>query len=39
VVVDGAANPDAAWHYHEPFPAAQQIRGRAAFWRGVEVKV
>ena len=39
VVVDGAANPDAAWHYPEPIPAAKQIRGRVAFWRGVEVKV
>ena len=39
VVVDGAANPDAAWHYPEPFPAAKQIRGRVALWRGVEVKV
>ena len=39
VVVDGAASPDAAWHYPEPFPAARQIRGRVAFWRGVEVKV
>lgn len=39
VVVDDAANPDAAWHYPEPIPAAKQIRGRVAFWRGVEVKV
>ena len=37
VVVDGAENPDAAWYYPEPKPAAEQIRGRVAFWHGVEV--
>lgn len=37
VVVDGAENPDAAWYYPEPKPAAEQIRDRVAFWRGVEV--
>lgn len=37
VVVDGQRNPDAAWYYPEPKPAAAQIRGRIAFWRGVTV--
>lgn len=37
VVVDGARNPDAAWYYPEPKEAAAEIRGRVAFWHGVEV--
>ena len=37
VVVDGARNVDAAWYYPAPFDAAQEIAGRVAFWRGVEV--
>lgn len=37
VVVDGKANPDAAWYYPEPMDAAENIRGHVAFWKGVEV--
>jgi uncharacterized protein (DUF427 family) len=37
LVVDGKENPDAAWHYPETKPAADEIRGRIAFWRGVSV--
>jgi uncharacterized protein (DUF427 family) len=37
LVVDGSENPDAAWYYPEPKPEAESIRGRVAFWRGVEV--
>lgn len=37
VVVDGEANANAAWFYPTPLPAAEQIRGRIAFWKGVEV--
>jgi uncharacterized protein (DUF427 family) len=37
LVVGGERNPDAAWYYPDPKPAAEQIRGRYAFWRGVEV--
>jgi len=37
VVVDGVVNRDAAWYYPDPKPAAQQIAGRIAFWRGVKV--
>jgi len=35
VEVDGKENRDAAWYYPEPKPAAEQITGRVAFWRGV----
>jgi len=38
VVVDGQTNADAAWYYPSPKPAAAQIAGWYAFWRGVEVK-
>ena len=37
VVVDGVRNPDAAWYYPSPKPAAAEIEGRVAFWRGVRV--
>ena len=37
VTVDGEENPDAAWYYPEPKPAAENIRDHVAFWRGVEV--
>jgi uncharacterized protein (DUF427 family) len=38
VVVGGEVNADAAWYYPEPKDAAQEIRGRVAFWRGVRVE-
>ncbi|WP_174279340.1 DUF427 domain-containing protein [Sphingomonas bacterium] len=37
LVVDGARNPDAAWFYPDPKPAAKEIAGRYAFWKGVKV--
>jgi uncharacterized protein (DUF427 family) len=37
IEVDGAINRDAAWFYPEPKDAAAEIRGRVAFWKGVEV--
>lgn len=37
LAVDGALNPDAAWYYPDPKPAAAEIRGRLAFWKGVSV--
>lgn len=37
VVVDGEVNPAAAWFYPDPKPAAEEIRGRVAFWKGVKV--
>jgi uncharacterized protein (DUF427 family) len=36
--VDGKSNPDAVWFYPDPKPAAEEIRGRVAFWRGVVVE-
>lgn len=38
LVVDGQENRDAAWVYPEPKAAASEIRGRIAFWKGVEVR-
>ncbi len=37
ITVDGAANPDAAWTYPHPSPLARTIKGRVAFWRGIDV--
>lgn len=37
LVVDGAEHQDAAWYYPDPKPDAEHVRGRVAFWRGVEV--
>jgi uncharacterized protein (DUF427 family) len=37
IVVDGDRNDGAAWLYPDPKPAASQIEGRVAFWRGVQV--
>ena len=37
LLVDGQENRDAAWTYPEPKDAAAQIKGRIAFWKGVEV--
>ena len=31
-------NPDAAWYYPEPSPAAAQIKDMVAFWKGVTVE-
>ena len=38
VLVEGQVNKDAAWYYPEPKPAADEIKGRLAFWRGVKVE-
>ena len=35
--VNGDANPDAVWFYPEPMAAAANIKGRVAFWKGVQV--
>ena len=37
LVVDGRRNPDAVWFYPDPKPAAAEIKGRFAFWKGVTV--
>ncbi|MEP0711269.1 DUF427 domain-containing protein [Algoriphagus sp.] len=38
VVVDGKLNSDAAWYYADPKPAAAEIKGYVAFWKGVEIR-
>lgn len=38
LVVDGKENKDAVWFYADPKSAASQIKGRVAFWKGVEVR-
>lgn len=35
--VDGKTNDNAAWFYPEPKDAAEEIRDRVAFWKGVQV--
>ncbi len=35
--VDGKQNPDAAWYYPDTKEAANSIKGRIAFWKGVQV--
>ena len=37
--VDGMRNDNAAWFYPKPKPAAEEISGRIAFWKGVRVEV
>lgn len=37
LTVNGKTNRDAAWFYTSPRPAATNIAGRVAFWRGVTV--
>jgi uncharacterized protein (DUF427 family) len=36
--VDGEVNRDAAWYYPDPLPAARNIAGYVAFWKGVRVE-
>jgi len=36
--VNGERNPDAAWYYADPTPAAAQIKDHIAFWHGVKVE-
>ena len=38
VTVDGEVNAGAAWYYADPKPAAAEIAGRVAFWRGVTIE-
>ncbi len=37
IEVDGKVNPDAAWYYREPSEMAKDIKGRIAFWKGVQI--
>ena len=34
---DGATSTDAVWYSPEPKAAAEEIRGRVAFWKDVQV--
>jgi uncharacterized protein (DUF427 family) len=36
--VNGDLNKDAAWYYPEASPAAANIQGRVAFWKGVKIE-
>ena len=38
IVVNGSRNAGAAWFYADPSPAAADIKGYVAFWRGVRVE-
>eukprot|EP01098_Paradermamoeba_levis_P011936 TRINITY_DN5142_c0_g1_i3.p1 TRINITY_DN5142_c0_g1~~TRINITY_DN5142_c0_g1_i3.p1 ORF type:complete len:109 (-),score=23.26 TRINITY_DN5142_c0_g1_i3:101-385(-) len=38
IEVNGKTNPNACWIYRDPKPAAKNIAGHFAFWKGVEVK-
>lgn len=37
LLVDGKLNRDAVWYYPDPKPEAEKVRGRVAFWKGVQV--
>jgi len=37
ITVNGETNLDAAWYYPETSDLAKSIKGRIAFWNGVEV--
>ncbi len=39
LVVDGETNAAAAWYYPDPKPAASDIKGYVAFWKGVSVEL
>jgi uncharacterized protein (DUF427 family) len=38
VVVNGETNKDAAWYYPDTKPAADNVKGFIAFWRGVKIE-
>jgi uncharacterized protein (DUF427 family) len=35
--IDGGINQDAVWYYPEPSKLAKGIKGRVAFWKGVDI--
>ena len=37
VHVDGVVVPDGAFCYRHPSPLARRIKGRVAFWKGIEI--
>jgi uncharacterized protein (DUF427 family) len=38
VTLNAAENKDAAWYYPTPKPAAAEIAGRIAFWKGIRTE-
>jgi uncharacterized protein (DUF427 family) len=38
VIVSGKVNKDCCWYYAEPKPAAKEIKGFCAFWKGVKIE-
>ncbi len=38
IEVNGQTNQNAAWRYPNPKPAAKNIAGYVAFWKGVQVE-
>lgn len=38
IEVGDEINTDAAWYYPEVSELAKEIKGRVAFWKGVEIK-
>jgi uncharacterized protein (DUF427 family) len=38
IEVNGQTNQNAAWYYPKPKPAAKNITGYVAFWKGVQVE-
>lgn len=38
ISVGGQVNKGAAWYYPNPKPAAEEIAGYVAFWKGVKVE-
>ncbi|MGI9342495.1 MAG: DUF427 domain-containing protein [Gammaproteobacteria bacterium] len=38
IVIGNETNADAAWYYPDTKDAANNIRGRIAFWKGVQVE-
>lgn len=38
VVVGRELNADAAWTFPEPDPGFESLKGRVAFWHGVEIE-
>lgn len=38
VTVNGKTNADCAWYYPKPSLLAKKIKGRVAFWHGVDIQ-
>jgi uncharacterized protein (DUF427 family) len=38
LLVDGELNTDAGWYYADPKHAAEEVRDRVAFWKGVKIE-